>query len=165
MLKQARLKEVVSYEPTTGIFKRLTAARGTKGIGSIPGSKNKDGYIQMRIDRKRYFAHRLAWLYIHGEFPVQTDHKDHNRSNNKIDNLRNVTHRENGKNVSMNSKNKSGTTGVYYNTRERKWMAEIMVHQKKILLGGHKEKDNAISARQHAEKLYKFHDNHGKKDV
>ena len=70
MLTQDRLKELFNYDSATGVFTRIktTSSRAMKGF--IAGSVSSHGYLRIRIDGRVYFAHRLAWLYEFGEFPL-----------------------------------------------------------------------------------------------
>lgn len=159
-MKQAYLKELVIYDSTTGNFyNRKTKRR----IGFIhdPMGKNKTKYIKIQLKGKRYYAHRLAWLYVYGEMPKHTiDHIDHNGLNNSIDNLRDVLHSENLKNVRKLKSNTSGYTGVW--KQKNRWISEIRIKGKKISLGSFVNIQDAVIARMNAEKKYGFHANHGK---
>ena len=111
-LTQRRLKEVVEYNSDTGVFTRLSNASQVKA-GSVAGGQDGKGYTRFSVDGKSYLAHRLAWLYVNGAFPIdQIDHLNHDRLDNRIANLRCVTHKENGKNQSLCKNNSSGVTGV-----------------------------------------------------
>ena len=135
-LTQQRLKEVVTFDDTTGIFiRKLKAKRAV--IGRTLGYKKSNGYIALSIDGQKYFAHRLAWLYVYGEFPKNDiDHIDGNRTNNKIENLRDVPRTENLQNIKIaKSHNKStGILGAYLHT-SGKFMSRIKVNKKDIYLG------------------------------
>jgi hypothetical protein len=98
-LTQARLKEVLSYNENTGILAWKVDKRSVKK-GTIAGSiTNSDGYVHVGIDGKLYQGHRLAWLYTYGAFPTKViDHINHNRTDNRINNLRDVSVAENNKN-------------------------------------------------------------------
>lgn len=87
MVTQDRLKELFRYDPETGNFLRIKGVRKA-AAGVIAGTKALNGYITISVDCKRYYAHRLAWLYMHGSMPVQIDHKDRIRDNNIFSNLR-----------------------------------------------------------------------------
>jgi len=78
MLTQERLKELLTYNPDTGVFTRKKVSRGGRWkVGTLDGT----GYIHTRVDYKIYLAHRLAWLYMYGEFPTETiDHINHNKT-------------------------------------------------------------------------------------
>ena len=93
-----RLKEQLKYIPTTGEFIRLvTRPRAPKG--SVAGTINGRGYRWIRVLNKRYQAHRLAWLFYYGEWPEnEIDHINNDKDDNRITNLRDVTHGENQQN-------------------------------------------------------------------
>ena len=162
ILTQEKLKELLDYNPDTGIFIRKVIIK--KGnIGDISGHLHKSGYIVICVNGKHYRAHRLAWFYVYGIWPKKLDHGDQNKSNNKINNLRETTHKENAKNMKRSAANKSGITGVRWHKRDKLWAAEIRVNGRSIYLGGYREKDRAIERRQLANVLYGFHENHGGK--
>jgi len=161
MLTRERLKSMVSYDPETGEFKRLYS-RGSSKRGSILGSLTHYGYLTIRVDGKLYYSHRLAWLYMTGELPTeQIDHENGLRSDNRWENLRAVSHHENHKNNGLYKNNTSGRTGVSWCSSRGKWQAAIMVSGKTKVLGRFDSFDEAVLAREKAEKKYRFHDNHG----
>lgn len=89
------LRENVSYEPVTGVFLWKKRSMG-RTLGKVLGTKIWSGYVTMKVANTVYYAHRLAWLYVHGEWPsCQIDHIDGNKSNNAIANLRLVTASQN----------------------------------------------------------------------
>lgn len=161
-LTQKTLKEKLHYNPDTGIFTRLTSSGG-----HIVGSKagyvcRKDGYIRIRVNGKRYLAHRLAWLYMTGEFPLQQiDHKKHIRDDNRWGEIQEATHQENGKNTSLQANNTSGSLGVFPRTDGKAWCASIRVNGKSLHLGSFSTKEAAIKRRDLANVLHGFHKNHG----
>jgi hypothetical protein len=162
MINQSELKEIMHYDPGTGIFRwKVTVSRNVKA-GSIAGSRRSDGYWRVPYKGKIYSAHRLAWFYVHGVFPPdQVDHINHQRDDNRIANLRLATNTENGRNRSLSTNNTSGVTGVYWEKREGKWRATIKANGKRIHLGCFYNIECAIAARQAANIKYKFHRNHG----
>lgn len=129
------LKEWVSYEPSTGVFTWVKTLTNRIKIGDAAGSINSKGYRVIRILGIQYYAHRLAWLYVHGFFPHQVDHKNTVKSDNSIDNLRVATSTQNNCNVGATSRNKSGHKGVSWYPRFRKWRACIKKDGKQIHLG------------------------------
>jgi hypothetical protein len=91
-LTQEYLKSILCYDPETGIFTWIEHRQGTKGIGSEAGTLRDNGYWVIGIDGKSYGAHRLAWFYETGKWPLEdVDHEDHNKINNKFSNLRLAT--------------------------------------------------------------------------
>ena len=162
-LTQEHLKSILHYCPNTGIFTRLKTASPTAVKGATAGCLNKyTGYLQIKIDGISYRAHRLAWFYVYGVWPsYQIDHKDHVRSHNWIGNLRDVTNTENHKNQKKNKNNSSGVTGVHWAENVKKWQAMIGVGGKQKNLGYFCNIDEAVKARERANKKYGFHQNHG----
>ena len=163
MITQTYLKEIFDYNPDTGVFTRLISTTNCVKVGDIAGCVNKNhGYRAISVKNKLYLAHRLAWLYMTGEWPKdQIDHINHDRVDNRWVNLRKATRQENGKNMSMSKRNTSGVTGVCWAKVESKWFAQIMVDSKTIGLSYFADKFEAICARKSAENKYGFHGNHG----
>jgi len=94
--------------------------------------------------------------------PDQIDHVNGVRTDNRIENLRSVTHAENGRNQAIPRNNTSGVMGVARRTRGKKWHAQIKVGGKQIHLGSFDDKDEAIAARAAADIEHGFHENHGR---
>lgn len=151
------LKAQLLYDPLTGLFTRFNG----KAISLKPDPTT--GYLRITLNYKRYFTHRLAWFYVYEKFPDKIDHKDGNRTNNSIRNLRDVTASENQRNLTLASNNTSGVLGVSFSKGRGKWEAKIQVNGKTIHLGRYLDKNDAIVARLAANKKYEFHTGHGKK--
>ena len=185
-LTQEYLKECLYYNKDTGTFiwkkrpiehfgntsysERICNMWNGKFCGIMAGKVQPHGrtkyiYISITTDgeRKIFSAHRLAWLYTHGSFPMlQLDHIDGNGLNNIISNLRDVTFLENCKNRRLSSKNTSGFTGVYWVEKSNKWLANIYVNGKRIRGGLFLNIGDAIEKRKQMNIEYGFHENHGK---
>lgn len=129
------LKEWVSYDPSTGVFTWAKTRTNRVKIGDVAGCIHSKGYLIIRILGTQYYAHRLAWLYVHGIFPPQVDHKNTVKSDNRIDNLRVATSTQNNCNVGATSRNKSGYKGVSWYPRFKKWRACIKKDGKQRHLG------------------------------
>ena len=114
LLTAMRLRELLSYDPETGVFTRLVKAAQRVRVGDIAGHKAPTGYWVIKIDNVSYRAHRLAWFYMTEAWPAaDIDHIDGNKANNRIANLRDVTRSVNVQNAKRaRSSNKSGFLGV-----------------------------------------------------
>ena len=129
--------------------------------GKQAGTPTSDGYKAISINNVKYKAHRLAFLYFHGVLPKYIDHIDQSKVNNRVANLRGVTHKQNLRNMRKKKNNTSGTTGVYWRKDISKWSAQIMVDNVCIPLGLSDDKNIAIQRREDALIKYGFHPNHG----
>jgi hypothetical protein len=114
MISHKRLKELLHYDPETGVFTRLIRLSNFIHIGDVAGGNDGHGYWRITIYGIKYQASRLAWLYMKGVWPTfEIDHKDTNPSNNRWKNLRDVTHVVNGQNRrKANKNNRTGSIGV-----------------------------------------------------
>ena len=145
MLTQARLKELLSYDPLTGEFTNIKSGKGRKPVGTVVGSAHKDGYVTSMIDGKNYLHHRLAWLYVHGYLPpADIDHRHGDRANNKLINLREAARFENCQNDALKTNNQCGITGVH--RVGQRWRANITVHGHRTNLGYFSTANEAQSA-------------------
>lgn len=119
-LTQTKLRTLFFYSSKTGLFiRKITQRGGRANKGAIAGTKNTKGYLCIKIEGVSYKAHRLAWLYVYGDWPInQIDHKDKNKANNKIENLRCVTNKINCQNQKQRATNKSGVMGVIPNKKK-----------------------------------------------
>lgn len=178
MIDSCQLKELIDYDPETGLFTWLPRKRDWfKSVGqwknwngrypgSVAGTVGKKGYRTIAIHDKLYKAHRLAWFYVHGRWPTdQIDHINGDRDDNRITNLRSVSNSINGKNKKRDHRNVSGYIGVtpypYHGTM--KWVARIRVDGRLKHLGYFDTIQEAAVARKAAERIFGFHPNHGKK--
>ena len=151
MITQEMVKSRYIYNPDTGKF---TSRRTNKVLA---GAKHSRGYLQMMINRKLFYMHRIAWLYVYGEFPTyQIDHKNRIRDDNRWCNLLGGTKTNNQRNRSIASNNTSGVIGVRYRTTNDKWQATINTNGKRISLGHFKHKEEAIVARRAAEQKHGY---------
>ena len=120
-------------------------------------SKDRDGYILNFIQGKVYREHRLIWLYVYGELPNGIlDHINRIKSDNRIKNLRIVSHSENKQNTEKQANNKSGLKGVWFHKNTKKWCSSIQVDKKNYHLGSFLNKEDAYEAYKNAaKKLHK----------
>ena len=141
------------------VVKRFNTLRA----GKIAGGKNKiNSYVELHYKGSTVRAHRVIWGIVHGVIPGEIDHINGDPSDNRLINLREVSHKVNGMNQKTPSNNTSGAIGVYWHKQSSKWLAYIKVNYKKINLGSYSDKLDAISARNKAEIEYGFHENHGR---
>lgn len=160
-LTQKRLKEILDYDPETGIF-TYAKNHGRMKKGDRAGNINSHGYVNIKVLDRLWKAHRLAFFYMEGDTPGAVDHINHVRTDNRWINLRPADRAINGKNQRMGSNNKSGVTGVFWHKSAKKWVAQIRVNRKRVHLGSFASFDDAVAARKEAEVEHGFHPNHGK---
>lgn len=147
-LTQARLKELLDYDPETGVFTwRVKPKKGPVNVGDFAGTRARTGYFVIRLDRVLYLRHRLAWLYQHGSWPTKhIDHISGVPGDDRITNLRECTMQENQQNLKRSSANTSGFTGVHWHKQRLKWSAGIRANGIPKFLGLFGTKDEANSA-------------------
>lgn len=136
MLTQIELKKVINYEPATGIFTWLIDNVNKMKVGDVAGALHKHGYIIIGVFGKHYKAHRLAFLYMTGEWPTKfVDHKDTIRNNNQWNNLRESTRLENNNNANRRKDNTSGFKGVSWHKASNKFIARCWANGVRHNLG------------------------------
>lgn len=162
MITQEELKNLLHYDPQTGFFTRIKCTNHQHKLGENVSKHDGHGYFNISIKGKRYFAHRLAFLYMTGDIPKVIDHISQIGTDNRWVNLRPIDKVGNGRNTKIKKNNKSGFTGVTWDKDRNKWFASICVNGKSIGLGRYKNKNDAVKARRKANIKYGFHSNHGK---
>lgn len=122
----ARCQDVLSYDPDSGEFRWKKTLSVRAVAGKVAGCLCKhSGYRSISVDRKIYMAHRLAWAFVYGEWPtLQIDHINRERSDNRIQNLRQATQRQNSANSGRRRNNRSGFKGVSWAAHVGKWAAQ-----------------------------------------
>lgn len=143
VLTQKQLHDLLSYDPSEGIFRWKITRPGLARVGSIAGTKNREGYIQIKVNAKMHGAHRLAWFYVHGEWPLLLiDHINGVSGDNRICNLRLASPTENAENQRRaKTGNSSGFLGV--SKHYKGWRAIIGTNGKHIQLGTYKTPEEA----------------------
>ena len=147
------IRSVFDYDGRNLIWKTPRARRCK--VGDVAGYLDVHGYRKICLFGKRYYAHHLIWLWHHGTWPEkdELDHINRIPDDNRIENLREVTHQENMENMSLRKDNSSGHVGVC--KISKKWRARIVVNGKQVHLGYFDTFDEACLARDQAKG--KFH--------
>lgn len=162
------LKESLSYDSSSGLFYwNRDAIKGSNlKAGRVAGSKDAHGYVQINVQGCVLKAHRVAWAFVYGDWPSgQIDHINHDRADNRIENLRVVDNTGNHLNRPIQSNNKTGFVGVSKFKRTGKFVAYITSNGKRIHLGYFNLIEEAVKARDEANEKYGFHKNHGTKKI
>lgn len=148
MLTQAKLKKILNYNPETGIFIWIAKCARKVVVGKVAGSLQPTGYNKIRIDKVGHCAHRLAWLYMTGEWPKdQIDHIDGARANNRWANLREATTSINRQNLrAAISRSKTGVLGVRQSHKSTNFEARLYVDGKTHYIGTFQTIDLAHAA-------------------
>ena len=150
-LTQDRLKELLNYNPDTGVFVWKVDRKAVKA-GDVAGKRHHSGYWNLFVDGKWLMAHRAAWLYVHGVWPDgDIDHINRIRDDNRLCNLRTANRAENCQNQPTSRNNRSGVTGVLWHKAAKKWVAQINIDRKLRHLGVFETKELAVEARKAAE--------------
>ena len=146
-LTAERLRDLLSYDPETGEF-IWKVERGAARIGAKAGAFDHYGYVCIKVFKKNYKAHRLAWLYVHGAWPEnQIDHINGIPGDNRIANIREATNAENCQNKALQRNNKSGHHGINLDKRNGKWRVGICIARRVRYVGMFKELEDAVAAR------------------
>lgn len=152
-----RARELLAYDPETGALRwrvdhfapdgrRVRRSAGMVA-GTVVGAHRRNLYRHIKIDRRHYKAHRLAWLLVTGSWPeIDIDHRDGDGLNNSWINLREATDSENCANRRLSRRSRSGVKGVSWDASSRKWKATIMAEGKNRHLGVFVEKADAAAA-------------------
>ena len=173
-----RLRQLVRFDARTGRlfwlhrdqetfsgnekFRERTAMRWNRVFAGKEAGGDYHGYRRLMIDGVHHFAHRVIWKMETGEEPVEIDHINGDKGDNRLANLRSVVRPVNMKNKALYKSNSSGFPGVEFHARDRVWVAKIGVGGGQLHLGNFKTKDEAVAARIAAQVVLDFHPNHGR---
>ncbi len=138
-LTQEYLKTVLNYDSETGVwtwlYRKNARAQWNSQFSGKPagGLDPSTGYLRIRIADKLYYAHRLAFLYILGNWPInQGDHENLDRADCRWENLRDATRTENNTNKTISSRNTSGFKGVYYDPNGGRWTSCFQMNRRRF---------------------------------
>lgn len=138
MLSAQYLRKVLDYAPETGRFTwRISVPHSPRKAGDDAGTFDVEGYRRIVIQHKSYRAHRLAWLYLHDEWPLlQIDHVNGDKADNRIANLRLVTTSQNQQNLKAAHRDSaSGVLGIVWVKKRKKWEARVRLNGKSYYAG------------------------------
>ena len=128
------IRSILHYDAETGLFtwkvNRLRAR-----IGNVAGTMNRRlGYVVLNIDGKVYYLHRLVWVWLYGHWPAgEIDHINGNAADNRLCNLRDVSHSQNLCNQKLSEVNSSGVKGVSWCNRDQKWRVQVAKNGKNVV--------------------------------
>jgi hypothetical protein len=154
MISHSALLRLINYDSATGVFTALVQ-RGCVPAGKVIGSVGNHGYIQFGIEGRMYLGQRVAFFYMTGRWPIEVDHKNRVKTDNRWKNLREASKSQNSFNKPAMSRSKSGIKGVSWNSRRRKWYAFIHDGRKQHYLGSFDDQTEAQSA--YADAALKLH--------
>lgn len=158
------LRHKLAYDNVLGVLIWKMSPSNNVNVGRVAGYIRTDGYRMLTINGVITYAHHAIWRINKGEIPAgyKIDHINGVRSDNRMSNLRLVTHQQNAKNQKRKITNTSGVTGVYFNRERTRWIANICVDGRTKYLGIFTSIIDAIAERKRAEKEFGFHENHGR---
>lgn len=177
---QEDLRALLAYDPLTGGLTWKHRDPSTFNVGRYPVERiakrwnsqfagtaamttvSPSGYRYGAIRDEKLYAHRVIWKFAYGSDPDVIDHINGDPGDNRLTNLRSVTHAENGRNVKVPADNSSGRVGVRWNDECGKWRAEIQANGRREYLGSFATFEAAAGARRAAEQRLGFHPNHGR---
>lgn len=175
------LRALLDYDPSTGELRwrprpvemflagtrrsPLRAQSSWNGhyAGKLALNSEIHGYRCGHIFGESQRAHRVIWKWMTGEEPDTIDHINGNGSDNRWANLRSIPRAENARNVCLPRTNTSGRVGVSYRRSKDRWIAQISANGRKVMLGTYRTKQEAIRAREKAERELGYHPNHGRR--
>ena len=155
------IREYLRYEDGKVYWTKKPSRKIRVGAESKCISSN--GYKIMQFKGKIYRVHRVVWFLVKDEQPPEMlDHINNNTLDNHIENLREVTPRQNSFNAKTSKLNKSGVKGVHWHKKNRKWVANISINNKTKNIGSFTELEEAEKAiKEFREKLHGEYANHG----
>lgn len=146
LISHERLLTLVTYDPLTGKFYARVRRQGYRRAGDL-GCVEPNGYRRIQVDGERYLAGRLAWFYVHGQWPEsEIDHRDLDRDNNRIGNLRPATTSQNHANTGQPRGSQAPLKGAHWNRFRDHWQSYIKIDGRSVYLGRFQTADAAHRA-------------------
>jgi len=147
VLTVERLRAVLDYDPASGVFRWRVDTGKKRLAGTVAGCSTKTGHAVIGIDGRLYLAHRLAWMWVNGQWPAEEiDHRNGDPSDNRITNLREASHAQNMRNSSIRSHNTTGFKGVHFYKRTGAWTAKVTAGGRQHFLGYFRSAQDAHAA-------------------
>jgi hypothetical protein len=156
-ITQSELKELLDYDPDTGLFRWKVDRNQKAKKGTVAGTVMNTGYVMVHVKNAFITGHRLAWFFTYGVYPdCHIDHIDQDKTNNRISNLRLATnnHADNSQNRTVQSNNTTGCPGVHYCKRDKKFISRVSVGGIRHIVGYFITLEEAIEARKKAKELH-----------
>lgn len=155
--------KLLTYDKESGLL-AWRFARGNRAAGKEAGHIARDGYRRVRVDGGIFLSHRVVWEMNFGKIPpgMEVDHINHDKTDNRLQNLRMVSHQVNMENKPKYRSNSSGLTGVSFHKRHNVWQSRINVDGRTRTVYTGDSLFEAACRRISAEVAYGFHANHGK---
>ena len=154
MLTQERIRELLDYDPVTGhlIWRVTKSPKAPKG--SIAGSVNAKGHVNLQIDKRMYAAHQVVFALHYNHITREIDHINRNKQDNRVENLRACDSSKNKGNIGLLRSNQSGYRGVSLNKSTGKYHAQIKISGKQVYLGRFDTAEDAARMYDGTAKLY-----------
>lgn len=151
-ISQQELIELLEYK--NGVLYVKSRYCDRHAIGKALGTVNKDGYLQTSIYKRKYYVHRLVFLYHYGFLPKSIDHINTEKQDNRIENLREATLAENNCNILWNKRNTSGVKDVSWHSKNKKWIVTVRHNKKSMYFGSYQDLETAKQAAINARNKY-----------
>lgn len=167
MLQVAAIRETYAYDPNTGVVSWKKKTNRCVVVGREAGfnwTSGRNTYRRLLLNGRYIFAHVVAFVLSYGRFPAGViDHRNGVGTDNRLSNLRDVSHTENLRNQRLSRANTSGRMGVDFHRASGQWRARIIVDQCECHIGLFASYEEAARARAAAERRYGFSENHGRR--
>lgn len=152
-----RVRELFDYDPDEGVLIWVAPGKGRR-VGDAVTCRDRGGYVCVKVDQVKLYAHRVIWLWMTGEWPEsEVDHEDRVRHNNAWLNLRHATPKQQAENRKLYVNSTSGASGVRWHQGKDKWVAYISHLGAYVWLGAHDTLIDAVAARLRAERTLYTH--------